>query len=159
MSSDGRFLYVADYGDGYSAGRTVDVIDLMDGNAAKSIRVGDYPTELVVTPGGRTLYVLVDPVSVTAVGSGEIVPIDPVTGALSQPLRFAGGADEMALSPDGRTLYVVAGDNNISVVPVDVSDDTRGRPITLPDIPNALAMATDGGLSMLRTGTASPLCR
>jgi DNA-binding beta-propeller fold protein YncE len=144
MSRDGRFLYVADYGDGYSAGRTVDVIDVMNGNAAKSIRVGDYPTELAVTPGGRRLYVLVDPVSVTGLGSGELVPVDPVTGAVSQPLRFAGGADEMVLSPDGRTLYVVAGDDNISVVPLDVSDEARGTPITLPDIPNALAMGADG---------------
>jgi DNA-binding beta-propeller fold protein YncE len=144
MSRDGRFLYVADYGDAYSAGSTVTVIDLMHGNAAKSIKVGDFPTELAVTPDGRTLYVLLDPSSVTGSASGKIVRVDPLTGTVGQLLRFTGGADEMAMSPDGRTLYVVAGGDNISVVPVDVSDGTRGTPIALPDNPNAFAVGADG---------------
>ncbi len=117
MSHNGRFLYVADYGDQNSAGSTVTIINLADGNAAKSIRVGDFPTGLAVTPNGRVLYVMLDLSSITGSAGGKIVRVDPLTGAVSQPLQFPGGAQEMALSPDDRTLYVVSGTRRACLFP------------------------------------------
>jgi YVTN family beta-propeller protein len=138
ISRDGRYIYAADYGNGYPPGRTVTVIDSANRNATKSIEVGNYPTELAVTPDGRVLYVLLDPPSVSGTASGTIVRVDPLNGTVSRPLRFKGGADEIAMSSDGQTLYVVAGDTDISVIPISVANESREMPIPIPGIPNSL---------------------
>lgn len=86
--------------------REIQFYDAQDWKLARSIDVGDWITNMVLSPDGKTLAVL------TGAGAVELDDVD--TGAQILVLDGAGPAITdgtiMAFTPDGQALAMVAGD-------------------------------------------------
>jgi hypothetical protein len=145
LSSDGRLLYVAN-GNDTNSHDTVTVLNTVTNQGAGVLHGLQDPGQLVLTPDGRTLFVLVGYADSNS--NYWVMPVSLPSGKHGTPIRAAGGAMYLALSPDGRTLYVGTGDD--AIVPVSVTTGRRARPIQLPRLAsgwtvlNGLAMAPDG---------------
>ena len=128
---------------GKGQGDTVTPVNVSTGKPGRAIQVGGLPDEMVMTPDGRTLYVMLD----GDWGSGEIIPVGLPGGDAGKPLVFSGGAQDIALSPDGQVLYVSANDGASAlpvVIPVSTETGRRGAPIRLPYDPDGFAATPDG---------------
>ena len=103
------------------------------------------PTEQVlVTPDGKTVYVLDS--------SGAVTPISTATHRPGQPIElprqgFRTSA-EMAITPDGKTLYVCEfgqlGSGPSYVIPIATATNRPGKPIAVPSYAVAIVITPDG---------------
>jgi YVTN family beta-propeller protein len=106
------------------AASSVSVIDTETRTVRGSVKVGDHPCALALSPDGTQLYV-------ANANSDTVSVIDTRTDGVVQTISLqpypnapAGSApNALAVSPDGKTLYVAnAGNNDVAVV--DVSGTT-----------------------------------
>ena len=144
VSKDGRTAFVSNYGGSRprkgertekSAGTdvavdarsiplagTVSVVDLGGKpGESKQIQVGLHPSELLMSPDGRRLYV-------ANVGGDSVSVIDPARGRVvatletkaDSSLPWGSLSDGLALSENGQTLYVAnAGINAVACIRLD----------------------------------------
>jgi DNA-binding beta-propeller fold protein YncE len=96
-------------------------------------------------------------------GAGTVTPIDLATNTAGEPIDVSGEPIAMAVTPDGKTAYVASGATNSgreptmaqTVTPVDLTTNTPGKPITLDDPPQAIAIAPDGKTAYVIDGFPS----
>jgi YVTN family beta-propeller protein len=138
---DSRTVYVVNEDPG-----TVTPINTATNTAGKNIKVGVTPGAIVVTPDGKTAYVLNlaqgDP------GKGTVTPIDTATNTTGKPIKGAGTFPDafnlMVITPNGKTLYAVG---LTAVTPISTATNTAGKPIRVapPHGSNfAVVIAPDG---------------
>src|SRR3954470_6787239 len=97
--------YVADDGSGAVSQYAIGATGLLAPLGPPSVAAAGSPSFIVVSPGGRHVYV-----SATSSATVAECARDPATGRLT-PLTpaavFAGfGPRDLAMTPDGRSLYV-----------------------------------------------------
>jgi YVTN family beta-propeller protein len=136
MTPNGRILYVADYYDGvvFAVRTATNVI-------AKRINMG-FPSSLVVSPDGKTVYAAAGDVTT---GACEVIPIVVATNTARPPILVPSCAslDAVAITPSGRKLYVADYSFN-RVFPIDTASGAVDQPITVGPYPEALAVTRDG---------------
>jgi DNA-binding beta-propeller fold protein YncE len=113
MAPDRKTLYIA------TVRGQVAQVDLTTGRAGRPIIAGGISQAMVMTPDGRTAYLLEPPYGVAVVNL-----------AADEPGGFikVAEASAFALTPDGATLYVVNADGS-RVTPVDTETGDLQRPI------------------------------
>ena len=105
ITPDGKTIYV---GDDYVSGEpkpAVVPVSAVTDTAGKPILMGEVPSQILITPDGKTAYVLG-----LAVGR-QIIPIATATNTPEKAIKVGmtgGGAYQMAITPDGKTLYVIS---------------------------------------------------
>lgn len=93
--------------------------------------------QLLVTPNGKTVYVLNS--------LGTVTPISTATDRLGKPIILGPGYGDMALTPDGKTLYLLwRGYPSSRVIPIATSTDRPGKPISLGMLAIAIVVPPDG---------------
>jgi YVTN family beta-propeller protein len=121
---EGKRLYVSLW-----AKATVAVVNLDEQRMSNFYATERHPTEMLLSPDGKTLYVACS-------NSTKVSVIDAVSGRGLQTISCAlyPGAPtgntpcSMALTPDGQMLFVVNADaNNVAVF--NVTDRTQARPL------------------------------
>jgi len=142
-----ELAFVVNRGNFWNPGTTVTVFDSTTFTELTTIEVGEFPTELAVTPDYAFLYVTVtgeDAVAVVSVADLTVVEKIPVPGG---PLGIA-------IMPDGSHAYVTnRNDHTVSVI--RLSDNTVVETITGPDptvsgddyfldTPHGIAITPDG---------------
>jgi RHS repeat-associated protein len=151
ISPDGATLWLS------GNGNYVFPLNLATGTQGAQITVPAYPTSLVMSPNGQTLF---------AVEGDGILPINLTTDAVGSLISVGiyGGPQSFAVAPNGQTGYVV-GDGN-TVTPVNLVTDTVGTPISLAGLPNnegtqlvAMTVAPNGqmGYVLSQEGDVIPL--
>ena len=151
ISPDGATLWLS------GNGSYVFPLNLATGTQGAEITVPAYPTSLVMSPNGQTLF---------AVEGDGILPINLTTDAVGSLISVGiyGGPQLFAVAPNGQTGYVV-GDGN-TVTPVNLVTDTVGTPISLAGLPNnegtqlvAMTVAPNGqmGYVLSQEGDVIPL--
>ena len=93
-------------------------------------------------------------------GAGTVTPIDLASNTAGKPIDVLGEPVAMAVTPDGRTAYVASGATNSgrgatsdqTVTPIDLTTDTAGKPIILPDPADAIAIAPNGKTAYVMNG-------
>ena len=90
---------------------------------------------MVVTPNGRTLYVLNS-------GGDTVTPIRVATNTAGAPIPVPHQPFTLAITPDGKTLYVTGGANLL--IPIRTSTNHPGSPIVVGVSPSAIAFAILG---------------
>lgn len=127
---------------------SVQPVDLIRRRALDPIAVGNLPYSIVISPDGKTAYVLNYNGSSPADPEPTVVPIDIASRAAGAPIRIGyreGGA--MALSPDGRTLYAVSGNgccaSSVAVIDTATNKVTRSFPSRCTGA-RSLAITADG---------------
>ncbi|MFI1168871.1 serine/threonine-protein kinase [Streptomyces sp. NPDC020801] len=114
-----------------------------------SIRVGDSPQGMAVSPDGRRAYV-------ANFASRSVSVIDVATNrTVGGPVPVGDTPEGVAVSPDGRRVYVT----NSSAGSVSVIDATRNRtvgsPIRVGDTPEGVAVSPDGRRVYVTNGSSS----
>jgi DNA-binding beta-propeller fold protein YncE len=111
------------------------VINAASGRVRKQIRIGTSPSDLAITPNGRTVYVSI------ALG---VLPVSTSSNTAGRLIRIANYPGDLVITPNGRTVYVAAAGQ---LTPVSTRDNAAGRPIGnfAPD-PNTgtMAVSPDG---------------
>jgi YVTN family beta-propeller protein len=151
VSKDGRLAFVSNYGGSRpvkgqkterSAGAavavdarsiplsgTVSVIDLaVPPRQTRQIRVGLHPSEVLMSPDGRRIYVSnVGGDSVSVIDSTECRVIETLNTKPDRSLPWGSLPDGLALSEDGQTLYVAdAGINAVACIRLNQSPAGQG---------------------------------
>jgi YVTN family beta-propeller protein len=122
---------------------SVTIINTRTNKVSATVRVGLVPNQVVITPDGKTAYVLnsFSP-SVTQIKVGRSVTSKRVKAG-SFPLG-------LAITPDGKKLYISRHSNTGpgSVLPVNVRTGVPGRPVNLPlsggDAAGLITVVPDG---------------
>jgi DNA-binding beta-propeller fold protein YncE len=111
------------------------VINAASGRVRKQLRIGTSPSDLAITPNGRTVYVSL---------ARGVLPVSTSSNTAGRLIRIADYPGDLVITPNGRTLYVAA---DGELTPVSTRDNAAGRPIGhfAPD-PNAgtMAVSPDG---------------
>ena len=101
VTEDGKTLYAANEGATTASWGTVAKIDLATGQRVWEVPLGVRPSEVLVTPNGKTLY--------ATVRNENLVRIWDVSAARPELIRdvpIGTQPDTMRLTPDGKTLVV-----------------------------------------------------
>ncbi len=107
----------------------VAIIDMEKNAVVQTWPTAEHPTEMVLSPDGKALYV-------ACANSTKVSVLDPATGKPLQTIHCAlyPGApngntpNSLAITPDGEVLFVANADaNNIAVL--NVSDHTNAKPM------------------------------
>ena len=96
-------------------------------------------------------------------GGGTVTPIDLATNTAGKPVDVSGEPVAMAVAPDGKIACVASGATNSgpeptsaqTVTPIDLATNTAGKPITLTDPADAIAVAPDGKIAYVINGFPS----
>jgi YVTN family beta-propeller protein len=143
VTPDGKTVYVVnEEPDG-----TVTPIETATHTAGKNIKVGVTPFAIVITPDGRTAYVL--NLAEGAPGKGTVTPINTATNRAGTPIpikhaAFPLASNLMVMTPDGKTLYAAG---NTTLTPIDTATNTALAAIRVAPrggLDTAAAMTPDG---------------
>jgi DNA-binding beta-propeller fold protein YncE len=127
ITPDGKTIYL-----GGEPNAVMPVSTVTD-TAGKPIHLGQLASQILITPNGKTAYVLT-----LSVGPSEIIPIATATNSPEKAIKVGmtvGGPYQMAITPDGKTLYVISfnksGAGPSSVIPIATATNTPGKPIKI----------------------------
>jgi DNA-binding beta-propeller fold protein YncE len=134
ITPDGKTVYVGDdYVSEEQPKPAVVPVSAVTDTAGKPILMGEVPSQILITPNGKTAYVLG-----LAGGPADIVPIATATNTPEKAIKVGmtgGGAYQMAITPDGKTLYVISsnrqGEAPSYVIPIATATNTPGKPIKI----------------------------
>ena len=129
-------LYVSDV-----AGSTVTPIATATNTPGQPIQVGQAPGSIVITPDGRTAYVVntTHPYDRT----GTMTPIATATNTPGPPIQVGSTPWALAITPDGQAVYVVNSHSG-TVTLIATATHTPGPPIQVGEGPRAIAITPDG---------------
>jgi YVTN family beta-propeller protein len=119
-------------------------IDVATNTAGTAIATNANPYAVAISPNGSTAYVSNPPV--TSIEPSEVLPVNVTNDSVGSPITVGGtnsDASGLAITPDGTTLYV-ADSGSESIVPVDLSTQTAGSPISVGTDPVAVAVTPSG---------------
>ena len=126
---------------------TVTPIDTATNTAGKNIKVGVDPFAIVITPDGKTAYVL--NLAEGEPGKGTVTPISTATSTAGTPIpikhaAFPLASNLMVITPNGKTLYAAG---NTTLTPINTASNT-----TLPAIRVAPRHGSDYGAAITPNG-------
>ena len=149
ITPDGKEALVAVDGTDSHPLSYIETLDLATGRLSAPIYVGAAPMSIAITPDGSKA--LVTDTGFRPIGH-TVTPIDLATGAVGKDIPVGNAPIDIVTTPDGRTAYVA--DTSTAqatsfastgvVSTIDVATDTAGRAISVPGVPQALAMTPDG---------------
>lgn len=132
-SKNGKSLYVA-----CTDARQVLWLALPGGEVVRRVSVPGQPSDIVVSPDGKRLFV------VCAAPKSTVAVLEAATGRMLTSTPAGHTASAAVLSPDGTRLYVLNRfDNDVSVV--DVAKGSEITRIEADREPIAAAITPDGG--------------
>ena len=146
VSPNGRYVHVANAGDGEFTAGSVSIIDTSTNTVVADLVTGSgvistIPFALAVNPDSSKVYV-------ANAGEGTVSVIDTATKqVVGDPIFLGGEPFDVALSPDGRRVYVANnGDGTVSVIDTTTDQvvdtitvgagDTRSGPYTVAVSPD-----------------------
>ncbi len=153
VTPDGKTAYVFEepYG--------VAVVDLVSRTALGFIKVHDA-RHFVMTPNGRTLYVLTYSFSRTPDPSLTEIDTRTNTTVATIDLHAKSKYPDLAMAPDGKTVYTAftlsrrgslrSPVTTTEIIPVDVASNTLRKPIVSGMVPGVLTFGFSDGLTISR---------
>jgi DNA-binding beta-propeller fold protein YncE len=140
--------YVANEG-----ANTLTPVNTATGTAGKPIRTGTNPEAVVITPNGKTAYVMT---------GNTVTPVDTATNMALPPIKTCQrikicDPQALAITPNGKTAYVV--DYSGMVTPIDTATNTALDPIKIPAAAIDIAITPNGKTAYVTdgTGTVTPI--
>jgi YVTN family beta-propeller protein len=134
ITPDGTRAYVAN-----ASSNNVSVVSLASSAVVETIPVGTSPNGIAITPDGTRAYAtnrLSSSVSKIALATDTVTATIPLGG--TEPAAIA-------ITPDGTRAYVAANFGSASeVVPVDLTTDVAGTPISASGFLQDIAITPDG---------------
>jgi DNA-binding beta-propeller fold protein YncE len=152
ITPNGRTLYVGVGAQNLAGPFYVFPISTATDKPGQPIRVAGSPEAIVVTPDGRTAYVIGQTPphfssSHVRTTSGEVI-VTPISTATNTPgpavIAGRGGLGPVVMTPDGQHIYIGTADPS-SLIPFSTVTDSAGSPVSFASSSiTALAAAPDG---------------
>ncbi len=114
-----------------------------------TVRVGDGPVSVALSPDGSRAYVANE-------GSGTVSVVNTVMATVSATIEVGGTPRDIALTPDGNLAYVATSGEDRAVV-IDTAADEVLTSVMLPSAPSAVAVAPGGSLLAHAYISSTPL--
>ena len=140
ITPDGKTGYVADSeargnkpSGPLKAGDTVTPFRVATNTALRPIVTGLRPVAIVITPDGRTAYVV-------SARTNTVTPIRVATNTALPPITVGRTPQAIAITPGGQTAYVV-NSASASVTPIRVATNTALPPVKVGGFPIGIAIA------------------
>lgn len=157
VTPDGKTIYL-----GGDEPNTVVPVSTVTDTAGKPIQLGQVASQILITPNGKTAYVLTLP---DLSGSVEIIPIATATNSPEKAIKvnvgmMAGGPHQMAITPDGKTLYIVAPNKQLlkapsSVIPLSTATNMPGKPIKIQGVDVSQVVMNPDGRTLYAIGQST----
>jgi DNA-binding beta-propeller fold protein YncE len=167
IAPDGKTAYVgsgaATAGAEPTSEQTMTPIDLATNTAGKPINLQQPPDAIVITPDGKTAYVI------NGFPSRTVTPIYLATGTPEKPITLSPSDvlqvfSLIAMAPDGK-IYVAAPQPGTKTpaygdfMPFDPATNSLGKPVKVSGAPVAIVIAPDGTTAYVMSypGTVTPI--
>lgn len=102
----------------------------------KTIKTGENPSGIAVSPDGRNAYI-------TNMGSKNITVINSEDDALDKPISFNGLPNAIAISPDGKYIYVTD-EENYKLFIIDSKSQKTVKELIIGIAPRGITVTPDG---------------
>jgi len=133
ITPDGQRLYITNSG----ANQTVTVVDSSTNVIIETIKVGNTPTGMIISPDGSWAYVAVS-------GDAAIAVLDLQTHILKATISMDSTPEKLAITPDGKQLFITEMiSNQVSILDTESLQVTHT--ITLGHGPDGVAIGTVHG--------------
>lgn len=137
VTPNGKTVFVVGVGsDQDGSPGSVIAIDTATRDLANPLKVGTSPQEILITPDGKTAYVLdgIDAATTPATTPVTVLPISTATHVAGKPIKVGTLPNQMVMSPNGKLLYVLDTSSSGSgkptgITPVDTATNAAGRAI------------------------------
>lgn len=159
LTPDGREAYVANTGavvtgQAGAIGDTVSVVDLAQGKTVRTLKVGNAPEALAVSPDGSVVYVANS-------NSESVTPIQTASQTPGAAIALPGPPQAIAFNPSGTTAFVAVSSKVVprggELVPIDVATGQAGSPLPVCAGPSAVALAPGGATAWVSCFGANEL--
>ncbi len=121
LTRDGKWILAAN-----EATSSVTILDLPGGKIVGTVPTGGPPSEVLVTPDGKTAYI--------SLRTGSIKVVDLPAGAVRGEVALPAAADTLQLTPDGRHLAVALRGQPAQLSVLDTKSLTIVRTIDLAGV-------------------------
>jgi YVTN family beta-propeller protein len=154
IAPDAKTAYVAsattNSGPQPTSAQAVQPIDLTTNTAEKPIDLQWPADAIVISPDGKTAYIIND------LPSRTLTRVDLATSRPGKPITLSGEPVAIAMAPDGKA-YVTNQANEF--MPIDLVTGRLGKPVKLSGDPVAIAIAPDGKTAYVATlpDTVTPI--
>jgi YVTN family beta-propeller protein len=162
IAPDGKTAYIAIGASNGGALPTSDQsmipINLATGTPGKAIDLQNPPDEIVITPDGKTAYII------NGFPSSTLTPVDLATNTPGKPIKLSVEPVAIAMAPQGKTAYVTVATGTgtppnfratYEFVPIDLATHKLGKRVRLSGKPEAIAIAPDGKTAYVTTYSSS----
>lgn len=150
LSKDGRYIYATQM----AKQMGVLCIDTATHLPAAFLDLPDpfwIPNALTQSPDGRLLYLTLTS-AVNAGAPGQLVALDPSTGAVVSTVTVGGTPTDLLITPDGKNAITVnKGNGNLSVV--DLASEAVVRTLQAEVSPTKAVLTRDGRLFVTNNGS------
>ena len=150
LSKDGRYIYATQM----AKQMGVLAVDTSTFLPAAFMELPDstmIPNALVPSPDGALLYITLTN-ALNPGGPGQLVAMDPSTGALVESIPVGGTPTDLLITPDGKTAVTVnMGNGNLSVVDLQAGAVVRTIPAEVS--PNKAILTQDGRIFVTNRGS------
>jgi YVTN family beta-propeller protein len=167
IAPDGKTAYIASGATNGGAlptsAQSMIPIDLATGTPGKPIDLQYPPDEIVITPDGKTAYII------NGFPSTTLTPVDLATNTPGKPIKLSVEPEAIAMAPDGKSAYMTIATGTgtpanfrpvYGFVPIDLATYKLGKPVKLSGPPEAFAIAPDGKtayVTIYSSGTVTPI--
>ncbi len=119
-------------------------LNLVTGKRGKTIKVGNGPIDLTITPNGRTLYVSV--VGPDFRKDGAVTPVNVATNKAGKAIKVGASPGVIAITPGSRFAYV-ANNGSGTVTAIRVATNTAIKQIKTGAVPEVIAITPNGRIA------------
>jgi DNA-binding beta-propeller fold protein YncE len=121
-------------------------ITTASGKASRPISIGRSPSDLVITPNGKAVYVSL---------AAGVIPISTAHNRVGGLIHAGVYPDVLAVTPGGKTVF--AADQDGSVIPISTGRNVAGAPVAgvsqAAANPGSMAVSRDGSVLYVITTT------
>lgn len=121
-------------------------ITTASGKASRPISIGRSPSDLVITPNGKAVYVSL---------AAGVIPISTAHNRVGALIHAGVYPDVLAVTPGGKTVF--AADQDGSVIPISTGRNVAGAPVAgvtqAAANPGSMAVSRDGSVLYVITTT------
>jgi len=146
---DAKKIYVSIWGGG-----AVAVVDAKNLTLIKTIRVGDHPNKMILSPDGRLFVANANTDNISVINAKADTVIETISVSPYQDARYGSTPNGLAVSPGGKTLYVANADNN-DVAVFDISRPGKAHLkglIPAGWYPTSVLLSKDGNTLFIANG-------
>jgi len=153
IAPDRKTAYVAssatNSGPEPTSAQAVQPIDLTTNTAGKPIDLQSPADAIVVSPDGKTAYII------NGFPSRTLTRVDLATNTPGKPITLSGAPETITMAADGTAYVTIQTATAYDFMPIDLATGKLGKPLKLSGQPGAIAISPDGSTAYAASQSSS----